>query len=146
MESNGKKKLQESKMRMTVQRKVIHDELCSMSSHPTADEIYRSVKKKIPKISLGTVYRNLDILAQSGVIRKLELGSNQRRYDGTLSPHYHVRCLDCERVDDVSASAIDISKAVEHKGGYDIYGHDLEFFGMCPDCKAKRKDEDSELD
>ena len=73
--------------RMTDQRRVILEELRATKSHPTADELYRDVRRRLPKISLGTVYRNLDILNKAGMINKLDFGSGQSRYDADLSNH-----------------------------------------------------------
>ena len=78
--------------RMTQQRKVILEELNNLKTHPTADDLYQVVKVKVPRISLGTVYRNLEILSSDGLIKKLEIGGAQKRFDGDLSDHHHVRC------------------------------------------------------
>ena len=75
--------LSNPKSRMTHQRRIILEELRNTRSHPTADEVYEIVRKRIPKISLGTVYRNLELLSESGVIQKLEIGGTQKRFDGT---------------------------------------------------------------
>ena len=69
----------------------------------TADEVYSRVRRRLPNISLGTVYRNLDVLSQAGFVRKLCLGGGQRRYDGRLGRHYHVRCAGCGVISDIPA-------------------------------------------
>ena len=76
------------KLSNTVQRRVIMDELRALKTHPTADELYRIVRIRLPKISLGTVYRNLSILAESGMIRRLDSAGRQTRFDADISPHY----------------------------------------------------------
>lgn len=87
--------------RMTRQRRVILDVLQSMCSHPTADELYSEVRTCLPRISLATVYRNLEHLSAQGLIQKLELAGDLRRFDGNPKPHFHARCTGCGQVFDV---------------------------------------------
>lgn len=123
---------------MTRQRQVILEELRRTTSHPTADDVYDMVRQRLPKVSLGTVYRNLDILSTRGLIRKLELGGTQRRFDGNATDHYHVRCIRCGRVDDVPTQPLTtIENALRKVTDYDIIGHQLEFIGLCPQCKKE---------
>ncbi|MBC2710810.1 MAG: transcriptional repressor [Desulfosarcina sp.] len=86
---------------MTRQRRVILEEIRRYNNHPAADEIYERVRKQLPRISLGTVYRNLDVLCELGEIQRLELSGAMKRYDGIPQKHYHIRCVCCNRVDDV---------------------------------------------
>ena len=126
-------------LRMTRQRRVILDELRKVRSHPTADELYARVRRRLPRISLGTVYRNLNILTELGIIHTLELAGNQKRFDGTCDEHYHVRCLGCGRVDDVPAApSAAIVNRIRRKLHYEIIGHRLEFVGYCPRCRKRR--------
>ena len=126
--------------RMTRQRRVILDELQKIDSHPTADELYARVRKRLPRISLGTVYRNLDVLSELGVIHKLEYAGKQRRFDGCCDEHYHVRCLGCGRIDDVPGKRdAAIVERIRRKLKYRITGHRLEFTGYCPACAAKTR-------
>jgi Fur family transcriptional regulator, ferric uptake regulator len=121
---------------MTEQRRVILDELQKLRSHPTADELYESVRKRLPSISLGTVYRNLEMLSEAGMIQKLEISGSQKRFDGITRNHYHVRCLKCGRVDDIETGPIaDIDKVMKSVHGYKIVSHRLEFVGVCPRCR-----------
>jgi len=82
-------------LRMTHQRKVILEEMKKLEGHPTADEVYVRVRERLPRISLGTVYRNLDVLAASGLIRKIEPDFPQMRFDRNTHEHYHVTCMQC---------------------------------------------------
>ena len=135
MKNNLSKNL---KIRMTRQRKAILDALKSVRTHPTADQVYNMVRRHIPNMSLGTVYRNLEILCQHGLAQKLELGGTQRQYDGNVDEHYHVRCIHCGKVDDIwfdEETSIEIAKPQNTE--FEIIGHRLDFFGVCPECKEK---------
>ena len=77
----------DNNMRFTSQRQVILEELKKVKSHPTVNEIYDMVRKRLPRIGFSTLYRNLHILAKLGIIRKLEVGGEQKRFDGNISPH-----------------------------------------------------------
>ena len=128
--------------RNTRQRQVILDEVKRSKRHPTADEIYERVRTQLPRISLGTVYRNLDILAASGEIVKLSPGKTQMRFDGNLTAHYHMTCVYCGRVEDLqiapSDNPVDILEQVtSHLTKYGVFGHKLEFVGVCSDCTAE---------
>lgn len=130
--SNGKLR------RNTPQRRVILHELCQMTSHPTAAELYGVVRQRLPRISLGTIYRNLEVLHEDGMIRKMEFSGSETRFDGNLDPHYHVRCTECDRVDDLHTTDPGIAPSQPAElGGFQISGHRLEFFGICPDCRKR---------
>lgn len=125
----------DNNMRLTNQRQVILEELRKVKSHPTANEVYDMVRTRLPRIGLGTVYRNLDLLAEKGIIKKLEVGGEQKRFDGDTSQHYHIRCVDCHRVEDIF---IEIDKELERNASsccnYQILGHHVEFSGICSSC------------
>jgi Fur family ferric uptake transcriptional regulator len=125
---------------MTRQRRVILEELRKVKTHPSADEVYEMVRKRLPRISLGTVYRNLEILSESGEIKKLEPGSSLKRFDGNPSEHFHIRCIRCNRIADMPmASDFEIDLADMTPTEYEILGHRLEFFGLCPHCSNHSK-------
>ena len=123
------------KYRMTKQKRVILDVLKATKSHPTADWVYDKVKKKIPNISLGTVYRNLNILKSQGEIIELCYGKGFSRYDGNSSEHYHFTCESCGKVLDVE-TLIDkeLDLDVTQRMGVKVDRHRLEFYGTCGDC------------
>jgi Fur family ferric uptake transcriptional regulator len=120
---------------MTRQRKVILEELRKVNTHPSADEVYEMVRKRLPRISLGTVYRNLEILSESGDIQKLEPGCSLKRFDGNASEHCHIRCVGCDRIAD-APMAPDLKVDLERVNStdFEIIGHRLEFLGVCPEC------------
>lgn len=132
----GDNLLSKKKLRMSRQRKAILNTLTDLHCHPTADEVYENVRRKLPHISLGTVYRNLEILSSSGVIRKIQLGGAQMRFDDCRDDHYHIRCLRCDRVDDLPLDPLSLSEEIlSTHTGYKIVGHCLEFIGVCPQCQ-----------
>ena len=130
--------LQEKNHRITTQRQVILEELRKLNTHPSADEIYKVVRRRLPRISLGTVYRNLEVLSALGKIQKLELSGSLKRFDWNTKKHYHIRCVRCNRVDDAPIAPLnqlenDLYKATV----FEIIGHNLEFIGFCPECSKK---------
>lgn len=127
-------------MRLTNQRKMIMEQLQSVTTHPTADEIYGMVREKMPRISLGTVYRNLEVLSSLGLVRKLENAAGQKRFDGDMTPHHHIRCEVCGKVGDIF-DAPDISGIEQGLGtDFHITGFTLEFAGICPECRNANRE------
>jgi len=125
------------KMRLTTQRQIILEELSKVTSHPTAGEVYDRVRKRLPRIGLGTVYRNLELMAENGVIVKLEVGGTQKRFDATTDPHYHVRCSECGKVDDIELPVQhEINRIASEETDYQILGHHIEFSGVCQTCHS----------
>ena len=114
---------------------MILEELRRDNSHPSADELFQRVRKRLPRVSLGTVYRNLEILSELGEIQKLELGATQKRFDGNPTHHYHIRCTCCDRVVDAPLESMqDIERRLDGLTDYLVTGHRLEFLGLCPEC------------
>jgi Fur family ferric uptake transcriptional regulator len=126
----------ERKLKMTRQRRVIVEELRKLNTHPGAADLYEVVRKRLPRISLGTVYRNLELLAEAGIIQKLETAGTQKRFDGKVENHYHVRCVQCGQVDDLPVPLFgDIEDSLRGLSDYKILSHRLEFQGICPSCR-----------
>ena len=128
--------------RNTKQRQVILEELQKLKTHPTPAELYGLVRRRLPRISLGTIYRNLEQLAQHQVITKLELGANGSRFDADLHQHYHVRCTACGQIDDLPQSSVQLGRqkvAKKSPNGYEITGQHLEFIGLCPACRKQKR-------
>jgi Fur family ferric uptake transcriptional regulator len=130
----------EHQLRLTPQRKLLLEELRKLDSHPTADELYEVVRKRMPHISLGTVYRNLEILSRTGIIRKIELGGKQKRFDGDPEIHQHIRCTKCGRIDDLHADTAITSCDMDliAQTGYEVIERRIEFIGLCPECRERR--------
>ncbi len=125
------------KIRMTKQRRLILDVLRKNNVHPTADVVYELVRRHLPRISLGTVYRNLEILTALGEIQTLELSGSQKRYDGNPCKHYHIRCMHCGVLDDAPIAPFNqLEDKLYNATVFTILGHRLEFLGLCPACSA----------
>jgi len=126
----------ERQRRKTRQRQVILEELQAVTSHPTAVELFKLVQRRLPKVSLGTVYRNLDLLLRMGLIEKLEHSGGEARFDANTAQHDHLRCVGCGRVDDVMTPPLDLARPEDHDlRGYKLIGHRLEYLGICPRCR-----------
>ncbi len=123
--------------RKSKQKETILNFLKGTSSHPTASCIYEEVRKEIPNISLGTVYRNLGLLKQEDKILELDLAGSLSRFDGDTRSHYHFRCEQCGRVFDVDESVdTESNERVARKTGFKVSHHILEFRGLCQDCQS----------
>jgi Fur family peroxide stress response transcriptional regulator len=122
--------------RETRQREAILNILRSTNSHPTADWIYDEVRKLIPNISKGTVYRNLKILREMGEIAELDLSGTVSRYEGRRENHYHFRCIRCGRVFDLDEPVDrELDTRVARETGFKVSYHQLEFRGLCKECQ-----------
>lgn len=128
----------EKNLRMTRQRKVVLEELRKLNTHPSADQIYKVVRHRLPRISLGTVYRNLEVLSELGEIQKLELSGLLKRFDWNTKKHYHIRCVRCSRIDDAPIAPLNqLDNELNGATVFEIIGHNLEFTGLCPECSGK---------
>jgi len=122
-------------VRRTRQREIVLELVRSTMDHPTADWVYRQARRRLPRISLGTVYRNLKRLAEEGLIREVHEGTQGTRFDGNTGEHHHVRCVACGRVNDLPLS-VDTRReeAAARALNYRILGHHVEIQGLCPQC------------
>ena len=120
------------------QREAIKEFLAGTKEHPTADTVYMHVREEFPRISLGTVYRNLNLLADIGEIIKITTPDGGDRFDAVTSPHYHVICTSCGRVIDLEMEPLDSIDKLAEKcfDGY-IDHHTALFYGTCRDCMKK---------
>lgn len=117
------------------QREAIKTYLNSTTAHPTAETVYENIRKIYPNISLGTVYRNLNLLVAQGEILKLSCGDDRDHFDGNAMPHNHFICTCCNRVLDLDMEPVDhINEIAGKTFSGRIYGHVTYFYGVCPDC------------
>ncbi len=128
------------------QREAIKEFLMTREDHPTADTVYQQLRKTYPNISLGTVYRNLALLADIGEIQRISTGDSSEHYDGKLQPHYHVICTKCGRITDIDLAydtSIEATATRFYSGK--IQSHITNFYGVCEDClSAESEDEEME--
>ncbi len=125
-------------IRQTPQRTAILEQLRRTRAHPTADQLYETVRDRLPRVSLATVYRNLQLLSNRGIIRKLCPGDGPMRFDAETSPHRHIYCVRCGRVENVDGKPPQVALSeVERNTGYRILGCELIIHGCCPDCCAE---------
>ena len=130
---------QKNASRRSKQRDLILKILKNTTSHPDADWIYQEVKKEMPNISLGTVYRNLSKMVDENEIIKIETGSDSLHYDARIENHCHIVCGVRERIDDIFLSSdFQIEKIAASSYGGKITRHSLLFFGYCPECAKKQ--------
>lgn len=117
------------------QREAIKEYLASTKEHPTADTVYTHIRKNYPNISLGTVYRNLSLLAEQGEILKINCHDGSDRFDGNPQPHYHFLCNECGKVLDIAMESIDHINVIAGAGFQGkVEGHVTFFYGKCPEC------------
>lgn len=120
--------------RMTPQKAEILAELRAAHDHPTAAELYERLRPRLPRLSLGTVYRNLDVLAADGLVAKLAGRGAEARYDGMPEAHDHARCRCCGAVADIPAVPLAGPPALPD--GFALEGRRLEYTGTCAACRA----------
>lgn len=118
------------------QREEIKTYLSTRKDHPTADQVYTAMRVKMPNISLGTVYRNLNLLADNGEILRLQVGDKTDHFDYDTSPHHHFVCKKCGFVSDLTMPNIDsVMEAAASNFSGTIEGYDIYFYGTCEKCR-----------
>ena len=126
-------------MRNTIQKQIILDTVRSMRDHPNADVIFAKISAEHPNISKATVYRNLNLMADQGMIRRVKLSEGPDRYDFNTPKHYHMRCRACGRIFDAPMATLDhLEETLGDTHGFEAQDHIIEFIGICPDCKNKK--------
>lgn len=122
--------------RNSKQRNRMLELLRGTSSHPTADWLYERLKKEFPHLSLGTVYRNLSLLTDLGLVKKIHFGSTHDRFEAKTAPHYHLICEQCGKIVDFDLPIYtDINEQAKQHTNFVIHTHKIEFFGLCKDCR-----------
>ena len=121
-------------MNYSKQREIILDTLKNNVVHPSADYLYNKVHEIEPNISKGTLYRNLNLLAQEGVIKKIDGLENASHFDHNAHEHYHFICEKCKQIFDIDKSAIGVLTNENFPSDFQITWHDILFRGICPNC------------
>lgn len=127
-------------MKMTNQRRTILEILRQHSRYLTADELYTQIRTILPRISLATVYRNLEILAETGIIKKLEVGGQRKCFHHDIHQQDYVVCVQCQRVEQLSLdrNLLALGEIRAHTG-YSIQGCQIEISGICPECRKNKQ-------
>lgn len=125
-------------VRYSKQREAIREMLVNRYDHPTAEQLYRDLRRDFPKISLGTVYRNLSLLESMGEVIKISATSESEHFDGNVDNHYHFCCTSCGAITDVELPVNEnLNSMVEEITKADVKTHSLIFYGICEKCKKK---------
>ncbi len=131
--------LKNTKVRMTPQRHAILEYLFESMTHPTADEIYKSLEGRFPNMSVATVYNNLRVFKEVGIVRELTYGDSSSRFDCVTTDHYHVICEKCGKIVDFHYPGLDeVETLAEHVTGFKVSDHRMEIYGTCPTCKGEQ--------
>lgn len=121
---------------LTRQRDAVFDYLSGVEHHPTAEEIFLAVRQKLPRLSLATVYKNLEGLVQCGAISKLTYGDAAARYDIRTDHHYHTRCVSCGKIWDLDApEGARLLERIKPQPGFEVTDYRLELVGRCRECR-----------
>ena len=128
-------------LKVTPQRQAIFRALHTSSVHPTADTVYDTVRAEMPTISLRTVYQTLNDLAAMGELHVADLGTGSARFDPNTSPHHHLVCTSCGRVDDLDADFPGVAIPADNALGFEVTTTEIVFRGRCGDCAAAAGDE-----
>lgn len=122
-------------MNFSKQRELIYTQVKNYPTHPTAEEVYRTLKTENPNLSLGTVYRNLNQLSEAGMLLKIPIADGSDRFDGRTDRHYHMICEKCHRVFDIELDCLDgIPSSVMRQSGHKITQITLNLKGICSEC------------
>lgn len=130
--------LKSTGVRITPQRLAILEYMISSMSHPTADDIYRALEPNFPNMSVATVYNNLRVFREAGLVKELPFGDSSSRFDFVTHDHYHIICQDCGTIVDFHYPALDeVEHVASHVTGFQVNSHRMEIYGKCPSCAAK---------
>ncbi len=130
--------LKETGVRITPQRHAILEFLINSMSHPTADEIYKALEGKFPNMSVATVYNNLRVFREVGLVNELTFGDSSSRFDYNTTNHYHVICEKCGKIVDFQYPGLDeVEHLAAHVTGFKVEYHRMEIYGTCPECTSK---------
>lgn len=126
--------------RQTIQRSLVLKAVNKLQCHATADEIYEEIIKEHPNVSRATVYRNLNLLSETGHIRKIEIPGGADCFDHLCHDHCHVKCEKCGRIFDVDMEYVTgLEKNIRNDRGFSFTGYDIIFRGICPNCQKSPK-------
>ena len=123
---------------VTHQRQVVYEAVVASHGHYSPEDIYAAVRRRIPSISLATVYNNLRLFIECGLLREVSPRAATLRVDGNLKPHHHLVCSRCKSVQDIEGEFIDFKRLSRHlPDGFDLTQPLVEVFGLCGRCSTK---------
>jgi Fe2+ or Zn2+ uptake regulation protein len=126
--------LRERGRRLTRPRRIILEVVRATGAHPTAAFVYRRVRRRLPRVSLATVYRNLRMLAAEGFLAE-RADTAGMRFDGNSDPHDHFTCLECGRIYDVPPRGERAARRLPARPGFEVLDHRTEYYGRCGACR-----------
>ena len=134
--------LRDRGLRLTGPRQVVLEVVRGTDTHPTAEWVHGRVRRRLPRVSLGTVYRNLRLLVAQGLLK--ELPGPHARFDGNLSEHHHFTCTACGRMLDVAGPLAEpqsraLSARIAALTGLRVTSHRIEFYGRCASCRTSAR-------
>ncbi len=128
--------------RNTIQKPLLFDAIQSLD-HPTAAELLERIRQTYPSISMGTVYRNVNLLIEEGKVRRLAMPDSPDRYDLELHQHYHMTCAQCGQLFNIESPYLqELDRSIEQSTGFSIQSHTIFFQGICPHCREKNETKD----
>lgn len=129
-------KLKASNIRITPQRYAVLEYLIEADSHPTADDIYRSLVERFPNVSVATIYNNLRLFTKIGFVKEMTYGDDSSRFDFATTQHYHAICEKCGKIEDIYYPGLeDIEETAHNLTGFKVTNHRMEVYGICPECQ-----------
>jgi len=131
-------KSKELGLKVTPQRTAIYKELAQTDRHPSTEMIYKNIKDYFPNISLTTVYRTLETFEKHGLIAVVNLLYNAARYDANLSPHHHIVCIKCKKIEDIYDNSVNYTNFDDKIQDYEVVGYSVLFNGICSDCTKNK--------
>jgi Fur family peroxide stress response transcriptional regulator len=133
-----RRRFRERGLKLTPQRVAIYRALADTTTHPTADALYRQVKKQHPMISTNTVYYTLGTLKSAGLVHEVNYWHDRARFDANMDRHHHLICLGCRRIEDLTDDGLDrLTVSARRTSGFQVLGHRVEFHGYCQECRRR---------
>jgi Fur family transcriptional regulator, peroxide stress response regulator len=134
-----RRRFRERGLKVTPQRTAIYLALLQSHGHPTAEELYRSVRRLHPTLSPNTVYYTLGALRAAGLVHEVNYWHDRSRFDGNITPHHHLICLGCRTIEDFTDDSLDDLRGSKRRAGFEVIGHRVEFHGYCAACRRQRR-------
>ena len=130
-------KYRDAGFKLTPQRIAIIEYLDGNREHPSAEDIFRSIQEKFPTMSFATVYNTLEMLVNKGEVAELSIDPDKKRFDADSTPHHHLICSACRYIVDIYED-FGLELTEEKKRDFNVTGHHIEFYGVCPKCNNKK--------